>query len=436
MTVIVLGAGVDATSGIEMPLTNELIPQINDFIKNDGREIDEKLRNIIPSLRFHFDKLIKDTIERFVQDFGREITRIKEGVQTVLTNDKDTLSPENQKMGQLIVAIMNKVESMKTGATLDQETAELIEEVFGENFAVTDESIIDFSKLVYTDTFKSVMRQILERSMQEPNHPILKHVYHNLLDIEDLLMNYFIGFYIDKPASIKNYIYISWMLWAYLKKKETDLYTAYGERMNEFPVYSKIPTNWQVITFNYSSFAHFFTKRSQYPALYFHGNLMKYVDIQNKTEIRIEDADYSSLDIISFIENQLTPNINFEEDNTMYPIPEFLPPIKIKPVLSNTFIETWYKTEQSMKEADKIIIIGYSFNKSDEHFNSILHECISKPVFIIDPDIDNVIKKMEKIYSYPSNSYTSITVKGYPAKKKSQPTIIQAKAHEFNFQEL
>lgn len=57
MTVIVLGAGVDATSGIEMPLTNELIPQINDFIKNDGREIDEKLRNIIPSLRFHFDKL-------------------------------------------------------------------------------------------------------------------------------------------------------------------------------------------------------------------------------------------------------------------------------------------------------------------------------------------------------------------------------------------
>lgn len=147
MTVIVLGAGVDATSGIEMPLTNELIPQINDFIKNDGREIDEELRNIIPSLRFRFDKLIKDTIERFVQDFGGEITKIKDGVQAVLDSDT-SLSPENQKMGQLIVAIMNKVESMKTGAILDQETANLIEEVFGENFAVTDESIIDFSKLV------------------------------------------------------------------------------------------------------------------------------------------------------------------------------------------------------------------------------------------------------------------------------------------------
>ena len=104
-------------------------------------------------------------------------------------------------MGQLIVAIMNKVESMKTGATLDQETAELIEEVFGENFAVTDESIIDFSKLVYTDTFKSVMRQILERSMQEPNHPILKHVYHNLLDIEDLLMYIFRSIPVHFPAA-------------------------------------------------------------------------------------------------------------------------------------------------------------------------------------------------------------------------------------------
>jgi regulator of replication initiation timing len=435
MTVIVLGAGVDATSGIEMPLTNELIPQINDFIKNDGREIDEKLRNIIPSLRFHFDKLIKDTIERFVQDFGREITRIKEGVQTVLTND-NTLSPENQKMGQLIVAIMNKVESMKTGATLDQETAELIEEVFGENFAVTDESIIDFSKLVYTDTFKSVMRQILERSMQEPNHPILKHVYHNLLDIEDLLMNYFIGFYIDKPASIKNYIYISWMLWVYLKKKENDIYTTYSERMHEFPVYSKIPGDWQIVTFNYSSFAYFFTKENDYPALYFHGNLMNYVDIQNKTEIKIEDQEYCSLDIISFIENQLTPNINFEEDNIKYSIPEFLPPIKIKPVLSKTFIQTWYKAEQKMKEADKIIIVGYSFNKSDEHFNSILHECISKPIFIIDTNVDNVIKKMEKLYGFSSNSYMSMSIQGHSAKRKSQLTIIQANAHEINFQEL
>lgn len=163
---------------------------------------------------------------------------------------------------------------------------------------------------------------------------------------------------------------------------------------------------------------------------------MNYVDIQNKTEIKIEDQEYCSLDIISFIENQLTPNINFEEDNIKYPIPEFLPPIKIKPVLSKTFIQTWYKAEQKMKEADKIIIVGYSFNKSDEHFNSILHECISKPIFIIDTNVDNVIKRMEKLYGFSSNSYMSISIQGHSAKRKSQLTIIQANAHEINFQEL
>ena len=35
MTVIILGAGIDATDGIGMPLTNEIIPQINEFIKTD-----------------------------------------------------------------------------------------------------------------------------------------------------------------------------------------------------------------------------------------------------------------------------------------------------------------------------------------------------------------------------------------------------------------
>ena len=50
MTVIVLGAGVDATSGIEMPLTNELIPQINDFIKN-GRLNENMFMSLIDTIK-------------------------------------------------------------------------------------------------------------------------------------------------------------------------------------------------------------------------------------------------------------------------------------------------------------------------------------------------------------------------------------------------
>ena len=94
-------------------------------------------------------------------------------------------------MGKLIVAILQKVNSLQEGATLDEETAQLIEELFGQGI-VGDETIVDFNKLVYTDTFKTVMRQIMEQSMSKPNNVILKHVYRNLLDIEDILVKYFI----------------------------------------------------------------------------------------------------------------------------------------------------------------------------------------------------------------------------------------------------
>jgi len=181
MTVVVLGAGVDATEGVGMPLTNELIPQINEFIKTEeGKKIEQKLRSMIPSLRFHFDKFIKNTIDRIAQDFSREVTSIRENVQRELVSNSD-LSEEDQKMGRLIVAIMDKVSSLQTGAILDENTAQLIEEVLGQEVRVDDEAIVDFSKLVYTDTFKNVMRQIMERSLSHPNNVILKHVYNNLL---------------------------------------------------------------------------------------------------------------------------------------------------------------------------------------------------------------------------------------------------------------
>ncbi|MGP1579209.1 hypothetical protein [Porphyromonas endodontalis] len=438
MTVIVLGAGVDATEGIGMPLTNELIPKISEFIQTEeGASIERKLRSMIPSLRFHFDKFIKNTIDRIAQDFGREVVSIRDNIQEELRNN-ERLSEEDRKMGRLVMAIMNKVSSLKTGAVLDEETAQLIEELFGQTIRIDDETIVDFSKLVYTDTFKSVMRQIMERSLSHPNNAILKHVYHNLLDIEEILVKYFVGFYTGNIGSIKTYIYISWMLWSFLKEKEKEIYHTHSEDLcNNFPIYSQIPADWKIITFNYSSFAHFFAAaRHDEDALYFHGNLMTHVDVYNKTELPINDVDYKDLNILSFFDEQLAPNLSFEDNNRKYMIPEFLPPMKIKPLLSRRFIKTWFGAEQVIKDADKIIIVGYSFNHSDEHFNGILRECRDKTVFIIDPDIEKVIKRIGAIYYYTPSMYNTINIQGHPAKKHDRVTLINAEAHEINIQEL
>ena len=117
-------------------------------------------------------------------------------------------------------------------------------------------------------------------------------------------------------------------------------------------------------------------------------------------------------------------------------IPEFLPPMKIKPVLSRGFIKTWFEAEQAIKDADKIIIVGYSFNHADEHFNGILRECRDKTIFIINSDIEKVIKRIEAIYYYAPSTYNTIYIQGHPAKKHDQVTLINAKAHEINIQEL
>ena len=157
-------------------------------------------------------------------------------------------------MGQLIVAIMEKVQAMKTGATLDDATEALIRDVLATD--VTDDAIIDFSKVVYTDTFKSVLRLILERSLTDSKNPILRHVYHNLLDIEELLVRYFVGFYIGKDLHMKTYSYIAWTLWMYLVNCEKEIVKAAGENIVSLPVYSKLNSDDIVVTFNYTSFAY------------------------------------------------------------------------------------------------------------------------------------------------------------------------------------
>ncbi|MDV7398849.1 hypothetical protein RZS08_46005, partial [Arthrospira platensis SPKY1] len=88
------------------------------------------------------------------------------------------------------------------------------------DISVTDENIIDLGKLTFTDTFDLVMKRVLEVSIREPNHPVLKYVYRNLMDFENLLLKHFIGFYNENETEIKKYLYISWTLWAFLVYKE------------------------------------------------------------------------------------------------------------------------------------------------------------------------------------------------------------------------
>lgn len=203
MRTIILGAGVDANIG--MPLTGELIPQLAEYATTEeGSKLDAQLRSVLPRLMFRFEDFIKKTIDRFADEFNREMGIIRESISQELVHNEN-LTEDERKMGRLITILMDKLIGVREGATIDEEMQSLIQEVLGEEVSVEDESLIDYSKIVFTDTFKSVLRTILQRSLTNSRHPVLRHVFRNILDIEQLLLRYFIGFYTNQESLMKSY---------------------------------------------------------------------------------------------------------------------------------------------------------------------------------------------------------------------------------------
>ena len=78
MNLLIIGAGVEKSTGIDMPLANELVPQIRSFIYEDetGKEVDNVLRDIIKGLRFSYDDFIKRAVDKLASEFKKEVDDI------------------------------------------------------------------------------------------------------------------------------------------------------------------------------------------------------------------------------------------------------------------------------------------------------------------------------------------------------------------------
>lgn len=418
---LILGAGVEKTEGIDMPLANELVPQIREFIYNDdiGKNVDLELRKIIKGLRFNYDDFVKKAVDKLASDFRKEVNQILIQIKYVVENDT-SLNEEHKNLAKIVISLLEKIQKLQEDVVLDDETAELINSVFTD-ISVTDENIIDLGKLTFTDTFDLVMKKVLEVSIREPNHPVLKYVYKNLMDFENLLLKHFIGFYNENESEIKKYLYISWTLWAFLVYKERKV-------GSPIPFYSSINKADKVITFNYTSFAN----QTFGEVTHFHGDLKKYIRLDNRNQIEIDN--YTSFDIVEFIKDIIGSNIDFE--NKRFVIPSIIPPLKLKPVLSNEYINIWYHAVETIRNSEKIIIVGYSFNYADEHFNDLIRNNRNKKICIIDPFAETVIKNLERIFSHRLSDYTKSRIQEKETFQNGNLKIIKAYANDLNINEI
>lgn len=428
-TVVILGAGVDAS--LRIPTSRGFIPKIVAFLQTkEGKAIDESLRKIIKNVRFHFDTFIDNAIDNMAKGLEHEMGEICTNINEELRANQ-VLTEKDKQMGQLISKLFGKIIDVKNGAAIDEETERLIHVVLGTQ--VNDDAIIDFSKINFTDTFKSVVVQILKQSINDSQHPILRHVYKNILDIEKLLAKYFYGFYSGQSSYIRTYMYISWVMWAYLVHEEKRVTAEYLQNNNfrNLPVYGKLKDDWEVISFNYTSFAKQFHENTYY----FHGQIANYVDIKNGNDLDV--GNIVDVDISDFFDNVLAHQISFDPDFLQYAIPTFLPPLELKPVISRQYITVWYKSGEVIKNADKIIILGYSCNQHDDHFNSILKDNKTAEIVIVDKNLETVADNICTIFSLDKNHYTPNRIQEKNVRKyANRITIIEAELHEVNIETL
>lgn len=95
-------------------------------------------------------------------------------------------------------------------------------------------------------------------------------------------------------------------------------------------------------------------------------------------------------------------------------MPLIIPPVKAKSydIFGDLFSNLWEKTESGLIEADHIIIIGYSFPRTDLQSNQLFKNAFMKrssipKVSIIDPNPDKLVEKFKYEFGIP-NEYLSI----------------------------
>lgn len=434
---LITGAGVDRTAGIDFPLATTLLPEVAAYVEGAGSGVDAALREVLPHLRFTFASMIARAVESITTREADAQRAMVKRVQEVI----DTLPPDKPGMvkhGELIVRLFNKLAVIAKEGELDDETRQLIRAVFptdAEDMMDSD-SILDIHKLSLSDTFKAVLKRTLRLGLSGDRHEIAEALGADMLNIEVLLVEKFLGFYNDHLADIKNYIYIAWLLWAFLVEKQKQIILKYPA--GNIPFYSKVPKEFKAITLNYTSFLERQLGRDN--VIHFHGGLAEYVSMSTRQLVPI-DEDMTALDPAAFIRKQ-APNLVFDgDDATKYRhvIPALVPPLRLKPILSHRYVELWHTASEWVKHAKRIVVVGYSLNTADEHFNDILRQQIQgKELIFIGPGVhsDYFLGRMEKVCHSPGTTWIANTIQGKPARVNGKCKLIQAKADEIELAAL
>jgi hypothetical protein len=83
---LILGAGVDRTTGIDFPLANTLLADVTRYLDGPGKEVETALRNMLPGLRFSFNNMIARAVDKIATREPHEQRAMVQRVQDAIAH--------------------------------------------------------------------------------------------------------------------------------------------------------------------------------------------------------------------------------------------------------------------------------------------------------------------------------------------------------------
>ena len=261
--------------------------------------------------------------------------------------------------------------------------------------------------------------------LSDEERDIFRTVVASMTDIEDLLTEFFAGFYTRKGTDIRRYLYISWLLWGYMWWKAQEANKKIERVDNFYRLLRPLGDDDSIITFNYTKLGSFPPNRS----VAFHGDCFSY--IQRDGGLLIDDnqdvTEAKSLDDLEKFVNSLA--IDVEKDQLL--LPAIVPPSAMKPVIHHSFIARWNEAKRLLNESDAFVAVGYAFRRVDSHFNDLFRESAKgKKVIVINPDIEGVQAELLRLLNVTASSLTSVKIENVDVRRSDSLLFVPLRCEE------
>ena len=427
--VYVVGAGVDAPLGV--PLARDLMSELGRFVREDGKNISRLLRQKLGRFRFGFEKYAADQGENFAERMLADETltqKLQSALQNVSTN------PSRQIVAvQDLLAGLN---SIRKANVLTESTATAIAEIAGESQEMADTTIVKTRGLGLNPMPREAIARIFRGTLESGNlsaaeKEALSDVVAAMTDFEELLTELFAGFYTSNLSSQRKYLYVSWLLWSYMRWKSFVVQESSNGSASFYDHLSIIGGEDAVVTFNYTDLNGLPADRT----VRFHGDCSSYIHY-SRGRLIDNDERVTSSSNISEVEDFIE-SLDMDVDEQRIYLPAIVPPSAMKPVINRVFIRRWSEAERLLDEADIIIAIGYAFNRIDNHFNDLFRvSSDGKRIAIINPDLDGSRMAVCQLLGIDSETLSPVTIGGIEVWSSEKLLFVPARSEDIDAQLL